>query len=372
MAAVGEATKPHRERKARSFDERAAKLERAARLANLSDRDVKRAGAWFRARAKGQRRRIENVRGCGREKAAVIVCDGCGTLSEKGMRCGVGSICVSCRGKIASKKRGNFARSRDVIISRARALGLLRENRRGGRWSEKLLTLTAPHLPTVGLRERIERVRNAWPFFLRSFNRWLRAQKSHEHSAWFRNVEWTQAEDHLGHPHIHAWLFCPYLDRQILIGWWRDALQRVGYNSTNCAKSKLETSVFQGEKRASHKMQCDDSISGEIESPADELRHLMIDIREARGGDVGVEVIKYLTKDLASDGSKIAATLYASVVSMFDGARTTQSSRGFMGLSQFKPMCDCGSCASFSVRIVDVVKLIEQRMPSSRESRAPP
>jgi hypothetical protein len=388
LDAVGEATKAHRLSRATALDAIAAKRERAAKLNNKSEREIKEAGKWHRARAKGQRRRIEAVKGCRKEKATVVVCDACGTVREHAGRCSITVLCVSCRGERAARKRGTFRVSRRIILARAREAGLLRHNRRGGRWSEKFLTLTGPQLAHVDAEERIRRVEAAWPYFLRSYNRWLvkhsGEQRKAQCSAWFRNGEWTEGDIHgtknphgrkadgKGHPHIHAWLFCPYLDREMLKDWWRRALVHAGYNSTeadydNCDNSILPSAERAGSVGASHKMQCDASPS-----PRDELKNAFLVYIKPAGRDVEQELIKYLTKDIASDGAKLNPSLYATVVKMFDGRRTTQASRGFMGLAQFTPECDCGACASFSVRIVDLVKLAEQHAPSVRDARAPP
>lgn len=351
LDAVGESTKEHREAKARALDAQAVARERAARMDGKPETIVKAAGKWHRARAKGQRRRIEAVKGCRRESIIATVCEGCGTIAEKAGRCSVGLLCKSCRGSRAHKKRGNFDAARKVVVQRAELAGLLRHARRGGRWSDKMFTLTAPQLAHVDVEERIVRVRAAWPYFLKRLNAWLRARGADEHSAWFRHDEWEPGEhDGKGHPHIHVWLFSPYLPWEDLREWWRDALELAGYNAPDRPLSLLE-------------------------EEDDELRNVVTDIREAKGANVGLEVIKYLTKDITRDGRKLDAELYARVVNMFDGARTTQSSRGFMALANFKPMCACGACEMFSVRILDqqsVMEMLATADSAPRGARAPP
>lgn len=341
-------TKEHREARAREHERRALAMERFARVSQgLPEREWRKAGDWHRSRAKGQRRRFTSVRECRRETMVCVVCEGCGTVNEQPGRCSVGVLCLSCRGRRAKKLRGNFCGSRDVILSRARSLGLLRAARRGGRWSEKLLTLTAPQLPHVKASARTLRVRAAWPRFVKQLNRWMRAHRAHIHSAWFRNLEWESGHDGEGHPHIHAWLFTPFLPRDMIIEWWGRALLRSGY-------TRAELGAF------------------ERANDGGEGFRLVVDIREASGRDVAFEVIKYLTKDIVSDGRRVAPEQYAHVVRDFDGARTTQSSRGFMSLGRFAPQCDCGSTSCYSVRIVHLSELVSLDVARTAEARAPP
>jgi hypothetical protein len=59
-----------------------------------------------------------------------------------------------------------------------------------------------------------------------------------------------------------------------------------------------------------------------------------VDVREVRDGEGSArEVIKYLTKDIDSDGRKIAPELYAPVYEALDGSRVTQATTGFMALA---------------------------------------
>jgi len=195
--------------------------------------------------------------------------------------------------------------------------------RRGGRHSEKLLTLTLPHLPEHGVRQRIELVKSAWPYFLKSLNAYLRERG--ESAEWLRSVEWTLGSDEQGHPHMHVWFFGPWLphkpeDDQVT-AWWRKALVHVGF-------------------------------------PRNRLDALMVDLRAVRsgrvdeGGDIVTEVVKYMTKDIVAPGEHVAPETYAKVYEAFDGRRTLQASRGFMALAD-KPVCcrECGAEASLRVQV---------------------
>lgn len=305
---LGELTARHREAKARSLDAQAKARERKARSENRAPREIRDAGKWFRDRAKGQRERPQRVANCQQTDRLTVTCNACGTITERMVRCGVGMMCISCRSAIVYRKRGPFRRARAIVLKEAARAGLLRSNRRGGRWGEKLMTLTAPHLEGHNIEDRIALVRAAWPLFLKMFNQFLRDRGAHHDARWFRNFEWTPAIDGRGHPHCHVWIFSPFIPRDLIIEWWRASLIRAGYAEAD-------------------------------------LRHLMIDIRAMTNGEKGAnEVIKYMTKDLVADGSRIDPALYARVYCALDGVRTTQGSRGFIKLAERKSACACGAC----------------------------
>jgi hypothetical protein len=72
---------------------------------------------------------------------------------------------------------------------------------------------------------------------------------------------------------------------------------------------------------------------------------VIIDLRVVLADGAEHELIKYLTKDITANGSKLAPELYAEVYKALDGQRSTQASRGFMGRGvEEKRACECG-CA---------------------------
>jgi hypothetical protein len=214
-------------------------------------------------------------------------------------------LCVSCRKLDAAAKRAVFARARRFTVSSAERRGLLRSNRRGGRWSEKFLTLTAPHWSDKSVAERIAIVLGAWPRLLRLLNDHWKAHgvKSAE---WFRVVEWTPGSaDDGGHPHLHVWLLSPFLPRDDIERWWRQAL---------------------------------------IEQTGVVVPHVIIDIREVDGLGVELELVKYLTKDILPNREKVAPEIYAEVYKALDDKRISQASKGFMARAkQEARRCECGS-----------------------------
>jgi hypothetical protein len=162
------------------------------------------------------------------------------------------------------------------------------------RWSEKFITLTAPHPPTDTVTSRIDRVARAFPHLLKQLNAWLSERNAHTASAWLRVHEWTIGSDGLGHPHIHLWFFGPFLQKYLLDDWWRHAL-----NST-----------------------------GTIALSVTDSAHTFITNPESQG-QVAQELIKYLTKDIDACGRKIPPEVYAEVYAAYSQRLATQASSGF-------------------------------------------
>lgn len=227
--------------------------------------------------------------------------------------CRLGLLCVSCRGTIAYLKRAVFCRARCALLAEAERHGLLNFYRRGGRFGEKFLTLTAPHVRGDTIARRIERVFDAWPQFLRLLNDYFR-ELDIKSAEYFRVFEWTPGDDAHGHPHLHVWLFCPFLDHGLLRDWWSASLVAAG-------------------------------------CPLELAQQCIVDIREVSGADGGArELIKYLTKDITAKGKKLEPELYAQVYMALDGRRITQASKGFMARAQHAGrVCECGAELPLSV-----------------------
>jgi hypothetical protein len=178
----------------------------------------------------------------------------------------------------------------------------------------EVLTLTAPHFRNRSIGECIWIVLDAWALFLKRLNRHL-ADRDALSAEFFRVFEWTIGDDGRGHPHLHVWLLCPYLERDELQRWWGEALA---------------------------------SLTGDAAS----LR-AVIHIAEVSGHDVDQELIKYLTKDITPDGAKLAPELYAEVYKALDERRSTQASKGFMARAdEARRVCECGCTLPKRVRHV--------------------
>lgn len=301
---MGELTAAHRAARAARFAKLAKKRLWQRRAEGYSDLYAKTDGAWYSARERAQLERPSRVLECGAETLQ-ITCQGCGLVHEQRSGCRIGLLCVPCRGALAAAKRAVFRAARLSALADAKARGLLRPERRGGRWSEKFLTLTAPHGPLDSIDARIERVLDAWPRFLRKLNAFWKRNDVRS-AEWFRVFEWTPGSDELGHPHLHLWVLSPFLPRDDIERWWGEAL---------------------------------------AEATGRRSEHVIIDVREVFSDGAEHELIKYLTKDITADGQKLAPELYAEVYKALDGQRSTQASRGFMGRAAVeRHACECG-CA---------------------------
>lgn len=242
-----------------------------------------------------------------------MICVDCGKAHERRVGCRVRLLCVPCRLAMSGEKRAAFRRARSAAVAEVLRRGLLTCSN-FKRWSEKFLTLKAPHFRDQSIAERIRIVLNAWALFLKKLNRYF-AERDARSAAFFRVFEWTPGDDDRGHPHLHVWLLCPYLDRNKLQRWWGEALA---------------------------------SLTGDATS----LR-AVIHIEEVSGHDVDQELIKYLTKDITSDGAKLAPELYAQVYEALDERRSTQASKGFMARAdETKPVCECGCALPKRIRHV--------------------
>ncbi len=298
-------TATFREERARSLEAKAARKRRALREEGFSESYVADRLRWHTSRARGERERFERVSECGTERV-LLVCLGCGVNHEQRGGCRARLLCVGCRGAIASEKRLAFLAARQVVLADAEKRGLLRPNRRGGRWGEKLLTLTLPHIEGQSIDARIELAFSVWTRFLRYFNNWLRERDAQHGVHWYRVFEWTIGNDASGHPHFHVWLFAPFIERALIVEWWRDGILALGVD---------------------------------VSDP-------VVDIRAAQSqAGLAQELIKYLVKDLGAGGGYVPADLFAEVYVVLCGHRTTQASRGFLKLGKVDKRCACGAQA---------------------------
>jgi hypothetical protein len=324
---IGVLTEEHREERAKALSRRASRRKWELREELWSELRVAEAVRWYESRARGQRERIARVQDCGSETLR-ISCTSCGQCHERAVGCRIGVLCVKCRGAIAQLKRAVFLSARADVLSDAKARGLLdRWRRKGGPYGEKFLTLTAPHVQGDSIAGRIERIFDAWPRFLKLLNQYFddHVVRSAE---WLRVFEWTIGGDECGHPHIHIWIFSPFLPFELLREWWATALRGAG-----CA----------------------------LEPSSDVIIH----IQKIEGEDGGArELIKYLTKDITSNGEKLSPALYAEVYKALDGRRIVQGSSGFIARAErAAKRCDCGADLPLDVRRV-------RKVPPPRE--APP
>ena len=221
-------------------------------------RHARASAEWHRGRGRGELERFERLDTC-EDDVALWQCrepaGGCGEGGVTPVRCG-SKFCVTCRAAAAHHARQRFAVGRlDRVQALAKA-GVLRRRVRGGRWSEKFFTVTVPHVrweaiawsevpswaklppPSTGETDRdvvarIFLLSTAWRLFWIEVWKDLRERypdrEVRKLIAMHRSFEWTPGADGLGHPHFHAYLFCPFLRQDDLHAWWAAALRKAGW-----------------------------------------------------------------------------------------------------------------------------------------------
>jgi hypothetical protein len=199
---------------------------------------------WHERRAGGQRRRFSNVRNCG----GILRKAWCATCGDERSpvpnRCGVRRVCETCDVEGAAARRARFGSARGRTLLSGIRLGLTRRNRKGGRFSEKMLTLTLPHAKLSDLvkgsvkararddvHARILALWTAIPSFMRRLRAYLKKREPFlwQQVRFHRSFEWTPASDGAGHPHFHIYAFAPFLDARLLRVWWGEALFDAGW-----------------------------------------------------------------------------------------------------------------------------------------------
>jgi hypothetical protein len=317
--------------KARTRGFTAAEIARGKLLAGLAaDRPLterqlreRRVGQWHRSRARNELAVEAVCLGCQLEKTMVVHCGACGSVREAPVRCRRHFFCVGCRSKIGEEKRAKLQKAMRALLGLAWGRRLLFRWRRGGRWSMKLFTLTAPHRPGHGIVERSNVFRRALPIFERKLREHVKQldPSNADLMHWSRSREWEPGDDGQGHPHAHYVFFGPFLDLEMARGWWASALRSVGYDE----RERKGNSNF--------------------------------DVREARGKGAVAEVIKYVFKDIDGKGRQIAPSTFAGAYEALADQRTTQCSAGFMKLGKVDKKCvDCGATKCFHTRMVDGVR----------------
>jgi hypothetical protein len=305
-------TDAHRTAKARDHWRRASEI-RAERLAQQCPWDEIVGGArWHQQRAWGQIEKFAHVQDCGAKKYW-LVCLECRGVQERTATCRIPLLCLTCRGAITRERRAEFHFARNRAIDRAQGRDLFDAGRPGGRWTEKLLTLTAPHCPEHRVAHRIAVLFAAWPLLRDSIKKhFAKTAAPHENLvAWFRTFEWEPGNDGQGHPHFHLWWLSPFIDHKLIRHWWRCALQTSGFDAAS-------------------------------------LTHVIIDIREVRHGKgAALEVIKYLTKDILPDRQLVHPEVFARVYETLDGRRLTQASARFFKCLERQAQCKCGAVGCF-------------------------
>lgn len=314
---------------------------------------------WHERRERGQRERFDKVRACG-SRFMVAKCQcGAGTGKKGEIRmvpegCGVRRVCQRCDTQGAMRRRARFGRARGRVFVEGDRYGLRRKYRRGGAYTEKMLTLTVPHFKLAdarplkrgeGVRElarddlhaRIVALWLAWPRFMRQVVGHLR-ERGEDHFAWHRSFEWTPAVDGIGHPHFHVYWFSPFVDVGLIRSWWADALRAVGWRVDRHEDGTDKCIVHLKKLR---------------EFGADAVRELMkgghrqaltlsrIDLAPGEHGTAGIDGFDYAEGwTLANVEGFCSPDVRARLYMALEGKRLTQASAGFF-LDDEPAICAC-------------------------------
>lgn len=320
---------------------------------------LERSAKWHNHRSRGHAKRFDTLRSCG-SATAVITCANCARPPvEKPVGCDVVRLCSRCATVAAIERRQRFGRARALAnIAVHKAGGFIRA-RRGGRYTEKMLTLTVPHAGDGGpgsIGPRIATLYEAWPIFLARLNAYFR-RHGEDLVSHVRCFEWTLASDHGGHPHFHIYLLSPFLPdgkrRDPKTGetidgvrqWWAAALEKVGAkvdrfsdNHPDAGEPILSVDVRQvdGDPRFAYEI-----IKG---GKRDALAWSKLNVRGL--ADPVAYAGGWCAADAVPEGSdpRLLASLYIAL----EAKRLIQGSRGLFG--EVPPSC-CPECGAIAWRI---------------------
>lgn len=320
---------------------------------------------WHEQRAAGVEEHFERVRTCGESWQVVERCesDACRRARAKGetkagiqnyvVGCCSRFFCTECRGRLAARFRRDFNAARQGVIWQAELAGLTRRFRKGGKFGERFITLTSPHVGTAA--ERVTWQFDAWPKFLKRWNEWHRKELGAELVKLDRTTEtregqrirtslvlpayafcqharfWecTKGDDAEGHTHFHVWAFGPYIDQALLETWWREAWEETsGHKVPEQSDGQARIIVDVRAVRGDHVQAVDENGKRVVDEDG---RPVMVRLDR--------ELVKYLTKDWNMPASTMAA-VYAALVER----RARQASRGFFSTWAVPILRVCATC----------------------------
>lgn len=356
-------------------------------------RELEGRAKWYAQRADAQEPRFDTVRAC-RTRAIHVACRVCETslCDPIPCTCGVVRVCGACADAVAKKRQGRIANARVAAILDGHDAGLFFRKRRGGAFSEKMLTLTVPHIRVEDARgelrkactgmfyvshvnARIAALRLAWPKFLRSVKRWLKRNDpaGARHFNYYRLFEWTRASDGFGHPHFHVYLFSPWLDVALCRQWWAKALDAIGCpvplrdgephvmidlkRLAGFNWNALRELVKSGDRRA-------------IETTLGTLRAPGLDAVEYAAAWTMADAFAELPPESVDATIDVQRDLYVAN----EGKRLAQGSRGFLSPPPI-PVCECCGASMFVACVAygfEACAAPSDRPGAPRETRGPP
>jgi hypothetical protein len=328
----------------------------AARVLAECERRV--SSAWHVSRAAGQRQRFERVGKCATETRGVLSCVHCrepqrhanGAPLVLRDLCGAHLLCARCRKHRERKHQQRFARSRAAHLEVARKRGLTRAFGRRDPLTERFLTLTCPHLELQdgGPEAQARIVRDAFRRFMNSLRNHWRGHRGFKLCRYVRVIEATSGRDELGHVHIHAWIFSPFVRVQTVRALWGRALLGAGFPRElwpeHAWKDKaeiLDELDACGDRRAFEWAK--HTLSKRSAWPRVDLKRVNADGTLGDGSELAKELIKYLCKDVDGwdkDGAVLMhPATFAAVYRGLDGGRMLTASRGMW--VRYHAACQC-------------------------------
>lgn len=375
---------------------------------------------WYASRATGQARRFETTRKCG-IGVVHVRCQGVKSSGERcdhelGLpaSCAVRRLCVQCRERLAGPRRERLERAMAAARRDAQDLGLLRHDRRGGRWSEKHLTLTIPHGPVAGagaVRARCDMIFFAWRRFSMRMGKWLRGKVKHGPAApdgpvwWFRGFEWTGGspdEDGVsrGHPHFHVWIFAPFLPAPLLRLWWALALYEAGLTGIfaspddpsgratmrrasrthllpehveiriGIAEVKLRRKGFGLELVKGARSLSAEGTKASPRAAATRAKRAALKFDVVGGEDLARYIEGWVVSEKDSNGNFVSPETWAELYEATEGRRQAQAARGFIRMGDRLSSCPCCQLVATGTNLyrVNIVPWYSGRVAEVRAS----
>ncbi len=391
-------------------------------------RELESRAKWHEQRAGAQLPRFATIRAC-RTKTLHVSCRACDTsLCEPvPCSCGVVRVCEQCAESVAAKRQKRIAAARVEAMAGGADAGLFDGRRFGGAFSEKMLTLTVPHVTRAECRAvvrdgedvgvlgategfgltntvavRLAALRLAWPLFIRRVRAWLsgkgrRGQRRRgdprdvRHFAYYRLQEWTRGHDGKGHPHYHVYLFSPWLPCEsraedgsdnLMRRWWASSLEAVGVPlPTSCGDCIAGRACSAGGAGKPHVMIDLTRLDGFNWSALKELVkagdrkaiEAKLGTMKTPGDDAITYALAWTMGDAFEDQGVLPLPAVVDVqrdlFCALEGRRLAQGSRGFL-CPMPEPRCECCGSATF-VAAVDC-GIVVDAPSSARKERGPP
>jgi len=348
---------------------------------------------WHGGRERGQRDRFDAVRACG-TRSILATCGVCGTARRPAPElCGVRRVCERCDVQGAIRRRARFGRARGRSFIDGHRYGLARKLRKGGRFTEKMLTLTIPHASAEDASGEVARAARdtlharvlalflAWPRFLRRLNAHWR-DRSESRVTYHRAFEWTPGRsDEHGHPHFHVYLWSPWVDAAALRSWWAEALRESGWPVEDDADGAPRVRIKLQILRSFNVAAACELVKGGRRSALTLSRIEFVEPaagaefrRGPRAGEhvgPGIDAFKYAEGWTLGDVAECSDDVRARLYMALEGKRLTQAARSFF-LEDARACCaECGA-SHFRIAFEATLAFVELDAGRVAEARAPP